>query len=296
MAEQKEKKLGLGFQFLASGLGGMCGWMFVHPLDLIKIRMQIDLGERRIHGYTLLKEIVKNEGLIALYSGLSAALTRQACYTTLRLGFYTALSQKIENYKKLTFFDRMIIGLVSGGAAAFLSCPIEVCLVRMQADGAEKDLGYRRNYKHVFDALNRISKEEGYLTFWKGASPTVTRAMTVGVTQVATYDVAKNFYVEKNIFSPNSFNLIFFSSFTSGFIYSTLSLPFDVIKTRMQNQHSLFDKRYYSISQSARYMIKSEGFLSLWKGYFPYLLRSGGHTIMMFIFLEHFRNLFLKYS
>lgn len=36
---------------------------------------------------------MKNEGVLALYSGLSAALARQASYTTLRLGLYDLLKR-----------------------------------------------------------------------------------------------------------------------------------------------------------------------------------------------------------
>ena len=38
---------------------------------------------------------VKNEGVVALYSGLSAALARQASYTTLRLGLYDVLKRLV---------------------------------------------------------------------------------------------------------------------------------------------------------------------------------------------------------
>lgn len=38
---------------------------------------------------------VKNEGVGALYSGLSAALARQASYTTLRLGLYDLLKRLV---------------------------------------------------------------------------------------------------------------------------------------------------------------------------------------------------------
>ncbi|CAN0529121.1 unnamed protein product, partial [Scytosiphon promiscuus] len=38
---------------------------------------------------------VKNEGVAALYAGLSAALARQASYTTLRLGLYDLFKRAV---------------------------------------------------------------------------------------------------------------------------------------------------------------------------------------------------------
>jgi solute carrier family 25 (mitochondrial oxoglutarate transporter), member 11 len=75
----------------------------------------------------------------------------------------------------------------AGAVASFLACPVEVCLVRMQADGkllAEQ----RRNYTNVLNALYRVAREEGPVTYWRGASPTVLRAMVVSTTQLGTYD------------------------------------------------------------------------------------------------------------
>lgn len=52
-------------------------------------------------------------------------------------------------------------------------------------------LAERRNYKNVFDALLRITKEEGLLTLWRGAIPTMGRAMVVNAAQLASYSQAK---------------------------------------------------------------------------------------------------------
>ena len=49
----------------------------------------------------------------------------------------------------------------------------------------------RRNYKNVFDALRRIISEEGLFTLWRGAIPTMGRAMVVNAAQLASYSQAK---------------------------------------------------------------------------------------------------------
>ena len=49
----------------------------------------------------------------------------------------------------------------------------------------------RRNYKNVFDALFRITREEGLTTLWRGAIPTMGRAMVVNAAQLASYSQAK---------------------------------------------------------------------------------------------------------
>jgi len=71
----------------------MAATCFVQPLDLVKNRMQLSgMGGKAkeyrtsFHAFT---SILKNEGITAMYTGLSAGLLRQATYTTTRLGVYT---------------------------------------------------------------------------------------------------------------------------------------------------------------------------------------------------------------
>jgi solute carrier family 25 oxoglutarate transporter 11 len=54
----------------------------------------------------------------------------------------------------------------------------------------------RRNYKNVFDALFRIFREEGILTLWRGAIPTMGRAMVVNAAQLASYSQAKQLILQ----------------------------------------------------------------------------------------------------
>lgn len=66
----------------------------------------------------------------------------------------------------------------------------QVSLIRMTSDG-RLPLAERRNYKNVLDALVRMTQEEGLLTLWRGAIPTMGRAMVVNAAQLASYSQAK---------------------------------------------------------------------------------------------------------
>lgn len=68
-------------------MGATC---FVQPLDLVKNRMQLsgEGGKAREYptSFHAIRGIMAKEGIVAMYSGLSAGLLRQATYTTTRLG------------------------------------------------------------------------------------------------------------------------------------------------------------------------------------------------------------------
>jgi Mitochondrial carrier protein. len=82
--------------------------------------------------------------------------------------------------------------MVAGIMGSFVGTPAEVALIRMTADGRLPE-AERRNYKNVADALARIVKEEGVFALWRGAVPTMGRAMVVNAAQLASYSQAKQF-------------------------------------------------------------------------------------------------------
>lgn len=65
--------------------------------------------------------------------------------------------------------------------------PADLALIRMQAD-ARLPQADRRNYKNVVDAFKRITKEEGFFALWRGATPTVIRAMALNFAMLVSYD------------------------------------------------------------------------------------------------------------
>ncbi|XP_077998025.1 mitochondrial 2-oxoglutarate/malate carrier protein-like [Glandiceps talaboti] len=278
-------------KFLFGGSAGCFATCFVQPLDLVKNRMQLsgEGGGKREHKTSLhaLRSIVKNEGVFAVYTGLSAGLLRQATYTTTRLGVYTMLFDmfKSPDGTPPNFFKKAVLGMSAGGIAAVVGTPAEISLIRMTADG-RLPVDQRRGYKNVFDALYRIVSEEGLLTLWRGATPTVARAMVVNAAQLASYSQAKQILIGTAYFKDDIF-CHFVASMISGLVTTAASMPVDIAKTRIQNMKIIDGKpEYRGAFDVLSRVVRNEGFFSLWKGFTPYYLRLGPHTVLTFIFLE----------
>lgn len=71
----------------------------------------------------------------------------------------------------------------------------------------------RRNYKNVFNAFKRISREEGVTTLWRGSVATMGRAVVVNVSQLATYSQAKFLISSKSIYPTFRFFFLFMALF-----------------------------------------------------------------------------------
>lgn len=290
MAAQPKSGIPNSIKFLFGGSAGMAATLFVQPLDLVKNRMQMSgqggKGKEYKTSLHALRGIIRTEGAMALYNGLSAGLLRQATYTTTRLGVYTMLFDKLNTTgKPPNFFMKAAIGMTAGAVGAFVGTPAEISLIRMTSDG-RLPVEQRRNYKSVIDALMRITQEEGVLTLWRGCGPTVARAMVVNAAQLASYSQAKQFILGTGYFKDNIF-CHFVASMISGLVTTAASMPVDIAKTRIQNMKIIDGKpEYTGAAHVLRSVISNEGFFSLWKGFTPYYARLGPHTVLTFIFLE----------
>ena len=80
--------------------------------------------------------ILRERGISSLYTGLNAGLLRQIVYTTSRLGLFEVFRDEMAKYRPTDLISRLTTATVAGGIAAYLSCPVEVCLVRISNDAS----------------------------------------------------------------------------------------------------------------------------------------------------------------
>lgn len=285
-----KKVLSSAVIFATSGLGGCIGWAVIHPANTLAVRMSLASMSGKPFSF---KGMIAESGWGGLYDGLSAGILRQVFYATSRFGLFETFRDKLHEYRgKTDFAARVGIGAVTGGMAAYISCPMEVAVVRMSLDSTlpKED---RRNYKGVFDTASRVVKEEGVAAFWRGSNPFVARAMLVGVFQVATLDQFKDVYASLLNQRKNSIPNVFCAAMTSGLIYSIATMPLEACKNRMASQKA--DKvtgklPYKGIVQTLRKVSADEGVFALYNGFLPYYMRCGGHTVAMFVVVQWLRD------
>nr|XP_009862380.1 mitochondrial 2-oxoglutarate/malate carrier protein [Ciona intestinalis] len=282
-------------KFLFGGSAGMGATLFVQPLDLVKNRLQLSGvgGQEKLYknSFDAISKILRNEGIIGIYTGLSAGLLRQATYTTTRLGVYTILLDKFSDKdgNPPNFFKKAALGMTAGACGAFVGTPAEVSLIRMTADGRLPP-EQQRGYTSVFNALSRMVQEEGILTLWRGCIPTMGRAVVVNAAQLASYSQAKQMLLSTDYFHDNIF-CHFVASMISGLITTAASMPVDIAKTRIQNMKTINGvPEYKGAIDVLGKVVRNEGFFCLWKGFTPYYFRLGPHTVLTFIFLEQMNS------
>ncbi|KAK9125723.1 hypothetical protein Scep_014569 [Stephania cephalantha] len=296
MGEEKAKSSSSGARvwltvkpFVNGGASGMLATCVIQPVDMVKVRIQLGQGSAA----QVTKNMLRDEGLGAFYKGLSAGLLRQATYTTARLGSFRILTNKVvaaNDGKPLPLYQKALCGLSAGAIGACVGNPADLALIRMQAD-ATLPPAQRRNYKNALHALYRIFADEGVFALWKGAGPTVVRAMGLNMGMLASYEQSVEFFKDNLGFGEAS--TVLGASAVSGFFASACSLPFDYVKTQIQKMRPDADGKYpYTGSwDCVMKTLKSGGPFKFYSGFPVYCVRIAPHAMLTLIFLNQIQKL-----
>lgn len=113
------------FGGLASAGAACC----THPLDLIKVTLQTQQGKLSVMQLTA--KVVRDQGVFALYNGLSASVLRQMTYSMTRFGIYEVGKSYINTD---TFVGKVTLAGLAGTAGGIVGTPADMVNVRMQND------------------------------------------------------------------------------------------------------------------------------------------------------------------
>ncbi|KAI5776598.1 mitochondrial carrier domain-containing protein [Geopyxis carbonaria] len=274
------------YPFWLGGSASCMAAVLTHPLDLIKVRLQT-LGAQtaRPSMSGTLVTILRTEGVLAIYSGLSASLLRQATYSTTRFGVYEEMKSRLKTPggDKPGFGALLTMAFVSGGIGGLAGNPADVINVRMQQDRANPP-GQRRNYRHALDGLVRMTRTEGVSSLFRGVGPNALRAGLMTASQLATYDHAKALLLT---YTPlrDGMGTHFAASLLSGLVATTVCSPVDVIKTRIMTSHDT-----HGIWHLLRETTRREGLRWAFRGWVPSFARLGPHTVFTFLALEQHKK------
>lgn len=156
----------------------------------------------------------------------------------------------------------------------------------MQND-SKLPIDQRRNYKHCFEALYRIFRQEGVAGLFKGTLMACSRGVMVTIGHLAFYDEIKYQLILSTYFKDNLLTH-FTSSIGAAVTATTITMPLDVLKTRMMNSKP---GEYSGILDCAKDILKN-GPSGFFKGFTPAFVRMGPQTVLLFVFLEQLKKHF----
>lgn len=286
------ERTSIPLEMLTGGLSNAIASGILNPMDVCKTRMQTHTargttGSLSIRGFqSAFVSIYAEAGLRGLWlPGLQASLLREMLYCGPRVGLYPTVRDVLkqtggmENDAGIMF--KTTAAIITGLAGSLVANPTDVVKIRLQKDPAR--------YPSTLGAFGTICREEGgVIALWRGLAPSATRGAVIAVGELTTYDVVKSELKMRNVFASESPLLHVVSSLVTGVVATTVAAPFDIIKTRCMADGS-GKLLYTGPIDCVKQLVRNEGFMALFKGWWPAYFRLGPHALIQFPILEQLR-------
>ncbi|ETW75475.1 mitochondrial carrier protein [Heterobasidion irregulare TC 32-1] len=273
------------YPFWLGGVAATIAASITHPLDLTKVRLQASGDKRMVES---IRKTVRTAGVRGLFDGISGTWMRQMSYSLCRFWAYDESKKLLGAGPGAPAWKLAAAGSMAGGIAGLVGNPGGKHMsgpVRLQGDFA-KAPEKRFNYKHCFDALFRMVREEGVGSLARGVGPNVFRAVLMNASQLASYDFFKSELLKSGHFQDNIY-CHFTASFAAGTVATTVCSPADVLKSRIMNASGPGSN---STMQVIRQSLRTEGAMFMFKGWLPAWTRLQPTTILIFLTLEQLKN------
>ena len=265
-------KLSKDYVPLVAGFaGGAASTVLLYPLDLVKVRLQVNETAKNGRRRTLfgtLRYVIKYEGVRGIYQGLTPALIGSAASWGGYFFLYEKMKKEMANRHRkknhLSPDEKVVLSPTENFGAACLSgavmvgCTNPLWLIKtrmqLQMKKAQQEQASKLGegkvklpYKNLFDAVTTIVREEGILALYKGAVPALM-LVSHGGFQFVTYEFLKQHFGEytkstrktgdkKRVFERLEASLGYLAmGATSKIIASTITYPIQVIKSRLQQR------------------------------------------------------------
>ncbi|ODA81802.1 hypothetical protein RJ55_00306 [Drechmeria coniospora] len=274
------KDEGSKLQVISAGaIAGLFSRFVVAPLDVVKIRLQLQphslsdpllpLREAPAYRGTVgtLKHILRHEGLTGLWKGNVPAELLYVCYAAVQFTTYrtTTLLLRTSLPTKLPdAAESFVAGATSGAVATSLTYPLDLLRTRFAAQGR------RRVYDSLRSAVRNIGRDEGWRGYFRGLVPTLGQIIPFMGIFFATYEGLR--VQLAGLHMPwGSGDAT--AGICASIIAKTSVFPLDLVRKRIQVQGPTRNKyvynnmpEYTTAIRGIRMIARTEGIRGLYKG------------------------------
>ncbi|KAK6948320.1 mitochondrial thiamine pyrophosphate transporter [Daldinia eschscholtzii] len=278
---------------IAGGTAGLISRFVVAPLDVVKIRLQLQshsLSDPRTHldlrGSPIYKgtigtfrHIVANEGVTALWKGNVPAELMYVAYASVQFTTYRSTTQLLRalsgDYSRRLpqSVESFVAGAAAGAAATAATYPLDLLRTRFAAQGND------RVYASLRRAVSDIARDEGVPGFFRGLTPALAQIVPFMGLFFAVYEGARLPLGRVEALPWGT------GDATAGVIASVVAktgvFPLDLVRKRIQVQGPTRNRyvhknipEYAGTVSTIRRILKQEGARGLYRGLTVSLLKA----------------------
>ncbi|TFK43557.1 mitochondrial carrier domain-containing protein [Crucibulum laeve] len=266
----------------AGAAGGIVAMSATYPLIFLSTRAAVETKNEPKTTYQAVLDIIKREGVLGLYSGLSSSLLGIAVTNGVYYYFYERSREIIlrskSGGKALSTLESILTGMIAGSATTLISNPIWVVQTSQAVRTLGSDQSQPTSVKKLgfLATVQSILAKDGIGAFWRGIGPALVLVINP-VLQYTVFEQLKNFLIARRtnklraaggaaatiaILSDWDF---FFLGALSKLVATSATYPYIVVKSRLQ-AGSANALKYKSSLDGLLTILKEEGIGGLYRG------------------------------
>lgn len=304
----EKRKGNPALDLIAGGTAGCMEALACHPLDTIKVRMQLKRKAPSEGGVPVKPRgflatgvhIVRKETPIGLYKGLGAVIAGITPKMAIRFSTYEYLKRSLgpKDGSPIGTGATFLAGIGAGLTEAVVVVnPMEVIKIRLQAQNhsmAEPvEIAKYRNAGHC---LYTVVRQEGVSALYRGVVLTAARQASNQGVNFTVYSTLKQRLQDRQ---PDLKQLPAWQTSLIGLVSGALgplsNAPLDTIKTRMQREGGVSTESGFSrFKRIASQLIREEGMGALYRGITPRIMRVAPGQAVTFTVYEWARGMLVK--
>lgn len=303
------KKLPVQYHLASSIASRIVVSSMLYPIDFVKTRLQYShkgLSESVYkNGFDVIRQVTKNEGFLAVYSGLGIRLIYTIPSAAVSFALYEQVKGLISNMikkKNMEGMNVLFLSLFAGVSArsigSLIRTPFDLIRLNLQVQGITN------NNLSELSLIDKFKYSLRQSNFFDGYKITLLRDLPFACAYFTSYEIGKSILkkyltnkdpqqlkdLRKKPFSSDFIHLC--AGAYAGIVSTTLTIPMDVVKTRLQIETPGQQKA--SISNTFKTIYREEGPSAFVKGLgtrVMYLIPSASLT---FMFYERFKAYFIE--
>lgn len=275
---------------VAGGVSTAIVSAILNPVDVVKTRRQVGIPRSaRAEAIACWHEHGAWRGLWR--PGLTATIVRELLYSGCTKGFYPFARDAVApRDQEPGLVHRALAASLTGFGGSICANGTDVVKVRLFAQPDR--------YTNLRAAATEIIKAEGVIRglLIRGVSASAPRGAAIAIGEVTTYDHTKATLRRYWPVAPDTqagkrrdpFSLHVVASLITGVVATTVAAPFDTIKSCVMADDGHRYPRGFVDALST--LVREQGPMTLFRGWFPAYCRLGPHAILTFPLLEKLRE------
>lgn len=282
--------------FTSGSLGAVALVYVGQPLDTVKVKMQTFPTLYKGMWDCTLRTFQSDGVRRGLYAGTVPALVANVAENSVLFAAYgvcqkfMAFLTNTKSVQELSVLSNASAGFLASFFSTFTLCPTELIKIKMQAVKELANMDPRVKRKTAHQITSEILHKEGVRGLFKGLIPTMAREMPGYFFFFGGYEGTRYLLTpvgqKKEDLGPLKTML---AGAVGGLCLWTAIFPADVVKSRIQaSQAGNIDQ---SLIRNTITIFKNEGFLALYSGLLPTVVRTIPSTAVLFLVYESSKHL-----